>query len=288
MDRWKLLKNAIRNGILLGSCFLASMAWANSEAKDESQSDSEEIIEIDPELEGTLYGAILKVDEKAALDLVAEGWDVDIRNSRDVTYLLLFLRELTPKKNLERTKLLIKCGADVNAKDIHGQTPLYLAMSHHYYEIIQILLENGADPHDFRLFTFIINYQLPKGFKIAQAELDLLLKYGADINEPDPHGNTPLHRTMNGIPLFDLAQLFLDHGAAINATNHKGETPLDTAIKNRAKIADDLDFKDHPDWIESFQNEYDRAIAFLREHGAVESQSHEEHEAESKAEDGDS
>jgi len=41
--------------------------------------------------------------------------------------------------------LLIKNGADVNAKDHTGERPLHLAAQNGYWEILELLIKNGAD-----------------------------------------------------------------------------------------------------------------------------------------------
>lgn len=43
-------------------------------------------------------------------------------------------------------KLLLQSGADPDAKDIIGRTPLYLAVSYVHTEIMQLLLYYQADP----------------------------------------------------------------------------------------------------------------------------------------------
>ena len=51
----------------------------------------------------------------------------------------------TKQGNIEIVKLLIAKGADVNAKDKDGSTPLYLVASRDKKEIVQLLIANGAD-----------------------------------------------------------------------------------------------------------------------------------------------
>ena len=47
--------------------------------------------------------------------------------------------------NIEAVKLLIANGADVNARDKDGETPLHEASSGGYKEIIELLIAKGAD-----------------------------------------------------------------------------------------------------------------------------------------------
>lgn len=52
-------------------------------------------------------------------------------------------------ENVKVVKLLIKNGANVNAKNDRKQTPLHFAVEtvHRQLRVIQALIENGADPN---------------------------------------------------------------------------------------------------------------------------------------------
>ena len=47
--------------------------------------------------------------------------------------------------DIERAKSLIDAGADVNARDIDGWTPLMYAALNGHTEIVELLIESGAD-----------------------------------------------------------------------------------------------------------------------------------------------
>ena len=85
-------------------------------------------------------------------------------------------------------KFLINHNADVNHKDMQGNTPLSGAVAMRRNEIVQILLDNGTDPDDptSKGLTPIMIAVLSNNAKA----LDLLLKAGADINKPHPKGWT--------------------------------------------------------------------------------------------------
>ena len=48
------------------------------------------------------------------------------------------------KGSLKVCEMLILEGADVNAKDIHGQVPLHFAIEHRRTDIVKLLLATGA------------------------------------------------------------------------------------------------------------------------------------------------
>lgn len=47
--------------------------------------------------------------------------------------------------NVVFAESLIKNGADVNAKNEYGETPLHLAASNEYDNMVEFLIKNGAD-----------------------------------------------------------------------------------------------------------------------------------------------
>ena len=64
------------------------------------------------------------------------------------------------------------------------------------------------------------------------AIVDVLVKYGADVNARDNDGNTALHRTVGSYVDFDKRPVIyrlLAHGADINSRDNNGQTPLHKA-----------------------------------------------------------
>ena len=83
---------------------------------------------------------------------------------------------------------LIEKGADVNATDDNGQTPLHLALHNEHPEMAK-----------------------------------LLIKKGADVNAKNKWGDTPLHLVLDNP---EIAKLLIEHGADVNATDNYGDTLL--------------------------------------------------------------
>jgi ankyrin repeat protein len=47
--------------------------------------------------------------------------------------------------DIEATRQLLRAGADINARDRHGQTALMLAAHHGHRKLVEMLIEHGAD-----------------------------------------------------------------------------------------------------------------------------------------------
>jgi ankyrin repeat protein len=100
--------------------------------------------------------------------------------------------------NLEDTLKLIEYGADINAKNMFGKTPLHWASRGHHFG-------DGS-------------------------VLRLLLKHGGDVNAPDTRGFTPLHEASHwGAP--EVVPILLKHGADAEAEDSDGKTALQVAAE---------------------------------------------------------
>jgi ankyrin repeat protein len=127
-------------------------------------------------------------------------------------------------------QLLLEHGADVSATYGRGCTPLHEAACFGHAEVAKVLLENGADV----LATYDSGLTpLHQAAQNAEAEVaKVLLQNGADVSAKNDRGWTPLHwAVVNGHAV--VVRVLIEHGANILAENNDGETPVDYATRHR-------------------------------------------------------
>ena len=129
-------------------------------------------------------------------------------------------------KSYEMVKLLIENGANVNAKDANGYTPLHTLYQD--AKIMKLLLENGAD-----INAKTINGHTILHIAVANDDIDTvssLLDSGLDVNavvkarykKAVQNGRTPLCYARS----YEMAKLLIECGADVNATDCNNCTPL--------------------------------------------------------------
>jgi len=210
--------------------------------------------------------------------------------------------------DIERVKLLISKGPDLNAEDDKGQIPLNLAAREGHKEIVELLLEHGADVNvgsvfgkeynnwiaaEFAMYknhTEIAQLLISKGSDISplffaiymedEIKARSLIEGGADVNSRTPGGITPLHQAVNK-GLKDIVELLIAYDADVNAGHYWGWTPLHSAaIYGYEDIAEllintgaNVIAKDEagriPLWYAEREG-YTKTAEILRKHGAKE------------------
>lgn len=132
-----------------------------------------------------LHGAASGGDMETAKLLIKSGADLNARDERGSTPLHQAIRE----KNLEMIKLLLRSGADIDARSEYRGTALHIAMFHDI-ELIRHLLESGADVNAKDNFW---GSSPLHSVGASTEKLRLLLRYGAEIDTKNNSGRTPLH-----------------------------------------------------------------------------------------------
>ena len=135
-----------------------------------------------------------------------------------------------------QVQLLLAAGgkAQVNCKTVDGDTPLHVAAEHGRQEIVQLLLDSGADVNavDERGRTPLL-LALDEGMRHQNVRrIELLIARGADVNIADQSKRTPLHMSMAFLRgNKDIAMLLLKSGADVNAKDYENCTPLHFAAE---------------------------------------------------------
>jgi ankyrin repeat protein len=127
-------------------------------------------------------------DPKVVMKYVEEGADV---NFKDAQYQITPLMEAISCKQLEAARVLLDHGADVNARNVEGNTPLYIAAHDSLPEFFNVLVEKGAKINVGNKFGYT---PLRAACKLGDANAAAyFVSKGADVNIKDRKGDTPLH-----------------------------------------------------------------------------------------------
>ena len=141
--------------------------------------------------------------------LIDSGADVNARNEYGETPLHF-------QRGKYAVELLIKAGANVNAKTRQLNTSLHY-QSNKY--VIKLLIDAGADVNAKNIFNLSPIHCHPDDECVR-----LLIEAGADVNSKTHIDNiTPLHLILNNMR---SVKLLIDAGADVNAQNNHGTTPL--------------------------------------------------------------
>jgi ankyrin repeat protein len=134
------------------------------------------------------------------------------------------LMSLARKGDKRRVSLLLKVGADVEARDADGQTPLLLASEGGHASVVRTLLAKGAniDAEDARGRTAL--HLASRGGHVDVVRL--LLARSADVTVKDADGRTALHLASIG-GYTEVVRLLLEvEGIDVNASDADEWTAL--------------------------------------------------------------
>ena len=165
--------------------------------------------------------------------LIDKGANINARNSSGATPLYF------ATKDFDLSQRLIAKGADVNLRAFGDYTPLHNAAFSGGLKAARLLIDHGADlnAHGAQgtVLHEIIYYRTPANEEMAA----LLLESGARF-QAFSFGNTELHlAALNGSA--DMARLLVKYGANLNAVNEYGRTALYYAARHgHRKVADVL------------------------------------------------
>jgi ankyrin repeat protein len=180
-------------------------------------------------------GNIEKVKE-----LLEKGVNVNVKGEYDLTPLhraMEWLPHLHGKDFLELTKVLVDAGADVNALDVDGTTPMYLAAIEGFYDVVVYLHTHGADLNVTLTNGFSAVHEI--GNKMGGGLTDVKLTMVRDgkkitIDDPDEirriQGSHPDDEFMGYV---NTVRYVLEHGYDVNQlSDGEHQTALHNAAGN--------------------------------------------------------
>ncbi len=131
--------------------------------------------------------------------------------------------------HLEVVQILIDAGANKEAANDHGATPMFVAAENGHVEVVQTLIDAGANKEA------AINHGVTPMFVAAQnGEVDvvqILIDAGANKEAATNLGTTPMFvAAQNGE--VDVVQILIDAGANKEAATNHGVTPMFVAALN--------------------------------------------------------
>ena len=138
--------------------------------------------------------------------LLDSGADVNARNDYGTTPLH------SVRSNAALVQLLLANGADINASTAHNDTPLSSAAGGDL-AIVQILLDAGANPNGVEFDNIPLRYAVgSRNLPVIQALLDA----GADPDATDPNGRESALYEAVRMEYLPGVQMLLDNGADPN------------------------------------------------------------------------
>jgi ankyrin repeat protein len=194
-------------------------------------------------LDKELFQAVAKGDIGAVRVLLANGADLDAKDDRGDTPLIIAVGN----HNVAAVKLLIEKGADISARNHYEETALFEAARSMDPDLLRVLLDTNPDIKDKNAALFEAAESAPVVLQMAGApatpnvhneptpavvteapwvkSVRMLLDSGANVEARDEEGDSPLIRAAS-FGQTETFELLLERGAKINVRDKRGMTPL--------------------------------------------------------------
>ncbi len=162
---------------------------------------------------------------------------VDVRNYANRTP----LRFASQSGHRDIVQCLINHGADVDSQEDDHNTPLNWAAHGGHVDVVRVLLEHNADVNSQDNYGRTPLHDALRGDdpngdypQVAR----LLLEHGANPNARDAFHRTPLHLPVVTTSNLEIKRILLEHGAEVDAKDCEGEIPLPVLlVEGQGEIA---------------------------------------------------
>ncbi|CAG8909562.1 unnamed protein product [Penicillium egyptiacum] len=183
--------------------------------------------------------------------LLAHGADPHFQYDDTMSTCLHRITQRPWKSTEKLLGMFLDYGADLNAQNSRGDTPLHVSLSYDAFsgdkkvqkDFVELLLRFGADSNaqnpqgNTPLHNALASDPFSRDTKAQKEIVGLLLRYGADSSAQNPEGNTPLHDVF-AHPVYSrdtkaqkvIVELLLRYGADLSAQNPQGNTPLHNVL----------------------------------------------------------
>ncbi len=182
----------------------------------------------------SFFQAVETGNRKKVKQYLKQGFDPNAKRSDGVTPLMVAVS----RGYEDIVDILIKAGVNVNQQDHAGRTALMLASARGYTNIVRKLLEHKADPNlisrgclSSPAFQVCYPAILWAGIKGYRNIVRLLVKYGARLDLKVGFQNVPMTWILLERQREDMIPLFLELGADPNMKGPFGMTLLMKAIE---------------------------------------------------------
>ena len=140
-----------------------------------------------------------------------------------------FLQKAVDKNAWEEVLKLLNSKGKLNVNvevDSNGNTPLHRAVLFGQKEIVELLIQKGADVNKENNYKSTPLHVAAR-WNSQKEIVELLIKAGADVNKENIYGSTPLHEAVvNG---QEIVELLIKASADVNKENKNKDIPIDLA-----------------------------------------------------------
>ncbi|MEJ2703756.1 MAG: ankyrin repeat domain-containing protein [Sedimentisphaerales bacterium] len=155
------------------------------------------------------------------------------------------LHQAAAEGDVEQVRLHISNGADINAKDRGGRTPLYLAILHNKTKTVEVLLSHGADVHCTPEKGF---YPLDHAAMFENLDMArMLINRGAKCNTRNYLGWTPLRYAVY-YGNKEMLELFVANGADVSGIHRAASLGDVNRVRTLLQEDSDVDARDELGW----------------------------------------